>query len=217
MIYRWILWMGTLVLMTPLLTTSCGKKTVSVPAILFLGDSLTAGFRLHSDQSYPALVQRRLHREGYSYRIINGGFTGDTTGKALARLDRIFQENKDIEIMIVFLGANDFFQEIAPDQVEDNLKRIFRMARSYNPGIKLYLVQFPRSGVMVPGYNMGYDDALTRGATDSHAQILPFFLDGILGVEELNQADHLHPNARGTIRVAENVYRILLREQIIRK
>lgn len=73
--------------------------------VVALGDSLTAGFGVGPDEAWPALVETRLRQEGYPYRVVNAGVSGDTTAGMLARLDSVAPNGT--RVVILQPGGND--------------------------------------------------------------------------------------------------------------
>ena len=63
--------------------------------IVALGDSLTAGWGVAADEAYPARLEARLQREGYAYRMVNAGVSGDTTAGGLRRVDWVLRAKPD--------------------------------------------------------------------------------------------------------------------------
>lgn len=184
--------------------------------ILFLGDSLTEGFRLSADESFPAVLQQRLDQEKYEYRVINGGKSGNTTSDALKRLPELLKRNPGIDILIVFLGANDFFEAVPPVQVKENISKIVGTARAGLNDVKIYIIPFPALRTMVPDYEEGFNKIYTEIAREQDVKLLPFIMSGVFGMPEMNQADRVHPNARGARIMADNVFQILKERNIIR-
>ena len=100
------------------------------PVILAFGDSMTAGYGVPADMSYPAQLQKILDERGYKYRVVNMGVTGDTTRGGLGRLSRALGTGPDI--VILELGSNDRSNGISPKQTEDNLEQmIARFQRTH--------------------------------------------------------------------------------------
>ena len=170
--------------------------------VLALGDSLTAGYGLAPDDSFPAQLEAALRRAGIQARVVNGGVSGDTSAGGLARLDWLLAEKPDL--VIVELGANDGLRGLDPASTRDNLDRI--LARFKQDGIAVLL-----TGMRAPP-NLGqeYGDAFAALYADLArrygAAFYPFFLDGVVADPALNQQDGIHPNAQG---VAEIVARML--------
>lgn len=172
----------------------------AAPLVVFLGDSLTAGLGLDENQAYPALLDRQLNQEGKAVRVINAGVSGDTTAGGLSRLDWLLGQHPDV--MVVGLGANDGLRGLPLTEVESNLRQIIR--RSQAAGARVLLL-----GMRIPPNYGPYADQLAalypKLAQELNVPLVPFLLDKVGGVRSLNQADGIHPTARGQEIVAKNV------------
>lgn len=173
----------------------------SDPLVIFLGDSLTAGLGLPSDEAFPALLGRELAERGRPVRVVNAGVSGDTSAGGLRRLDWLLGQHPDV--LVVGLGANDGLRGLELAHTEENLRAIVRRAREAGARVLLLGMKLP------PNFGEEYSarfEALYRElAAEEQVAFVPFLLEGVGGVSELNQADGLHPNAEGQRRVAENV------------
>lgn len=188
---------------------SGGDESVGGPALLFLGDSLTAGRGLAADEALPALIQRKLQDSGRQYRVINGGRSGDTTAGGLSRLGWYLRPELEIRAIVVGLGSNDAMRGLELAELERNLRSIVRQIRAFDPTIQIFLMQmytFPNLGA---AYREGYAAIFPRVARDMGLILIPFPLEGVAGNAALNQEDGIHPTAEGTEIVAENVWRVL--------
>lgn len=175
--------------------------------ILFLGDSLTEGYGLEPEQSFPGIIEQRLDEAGYDeIQVINGGVSGSTTASALNRLQWYIRSEPDF--MLLALGANDGLRGLSIEQMRDNLTETIEYAQ--DNGVRVAL-----AGMMIPP-NYGEDYARDFAAVfpalaeQYDLPFLPFLLEGVAAVENLNQADGIHPNAAGTRKVADLVYDFLL-------
>jgi acyl-CoA thioesterase-1 len=173
--------------------------------IVILGDSLTAGLGVAPDEAYPALLEARLRREGFAYRVVNAGVSGDTTAGGLRRLDWVLRSQPDV--VLVALGANDGLRAQPVTALRDNLTAIVTRLRGAGTRVVLAGMRLP------PNYGAAYAGAFA-GAFPSVARatsvpLLPFLLEGVAGDPALNQADGIHPNAAGHRAVAETVWRAL--------
>jgi acyl-CoA thioesterase I len=108
----------------------------SGPVVVFLGDSLTAGYGLDEGQAYPARVSERLAARGTPIRMINAGVSGDTTAGGLARIDWLLRQHPDV--MVVGLGGNDGLRGLPLESTEKNLREIIRRARA--SGVRVLLL-----------------------------------------------------------------------------
>ena len=175
------------------LMTGGTPAAAHVPVILDFGDSLTAGYGLAPEQSFPARLEVALRRQGIEVRVVNGGVSGETTAGGLARLDWALAEKPDF--VILALGANDALRGIDPATVRDNLDKMIRKIEAN--GAKVLLV-----GMLAPPnwgaeYENAFDRIFPELAKVHDVQLYPFLLEGVAMKPELNQPDGLHPNERG--------------------
>jgi acyl-CoA thioesterase-1 len=169
--------------------------------IVFLGDSLTAGYGLAEEQAFPALLGDRLEERGIEARIVNAGVSGDTTAGGLARLDWLLSQSPDV--LVVGLGGNDGLRGLEIDEMRNNLRAIVKRARERGASVLLLGMKIP------PNYGQEYTTRFERVyrevATELDVPLVPFLLEGVGGVPELNLPDGIHPNAEGQRRLADNV------------
>lgn len=200
-------------------TTATDNDTTSTKAaqaqpsntkiILFFGDSLTAGYGLDDPQSeaFPALVQDKIDSAKLPYKVINGGLSGETTAGGKARIDWLLKQK--VDVFILELGANDGLRGLQTDETEKNLQAIIDKVKAKYPQAKLIL-----TGMMVPP-NMGAEYATAFKAVfpaiakKNNMAFVPFLLQNVAGIKDLNQADGIHPTAKGTKIVANNVWAVL--------
>jgi acyl-CoA thioesterase I len=170
--------------------------------IVALGDSLTAGLGVGADEAYPALLQARLRRDGFAYRVVNAGVSGDTSAGGLRRIDWALRLSP--AVVIVALGANDGLRGQPPEALRDNLTRIIERARAAGARVLLAGMRVP------PNYGDDYARAFAgvypAVAKATGVPLAPFLLDGVAGNPRLNQADGIHPTAEGQRRIAEVVW-----------
>ena len=182
---------------------SASASAVSTrPRIVFLGDSLTAGYGLAKEQSVPSLIQRRLADEGYDYEVINAGVSGDTSAGGLSRLD--WSLNGNVKVLVIELGANDGLRGLPVDAMKRNLTEI--ITRAKNRGITVLLTGMeapPNFGV---AYTNEFRQAFRDLAREQKVAFIPFYLDGVAGNPNLNIADGIHPNPEGSQIVERNIW-----------
>lgn len=177
--------------------------------IIFFGDSLTAGYGLADPASdaYPALIQKKIDAAHLPWRVVNAGLSGETTSGGLRRVDWILRQPADI--FVLALGGNDGLRGISPEVSRQNLEQILQRVRVKYPAATLVV-----TGMQMP-LEMGADFATAFGkifpdvAQKYHARLVPFLLEGVGGLPELNQGDRIHPNPAGHALVAENVWKVL--------
>jgi acyl-CoA thioesterase-1 len=183
------------------------KSRSDAKAILFFGDSLTAGYGLEPSQAFPALIQEKINVLGWNFRVINAGLSGETTAGGLRRIDWVLQ--RPVDVLVLELGANDGLRGLPVEGAKQNLQAIIDRTRSKYPGVKVVLV-----GMQVPS-NLGRDYTtrfraiFPELATANDATLIPFLLEGVASVPELNLPDGIHPTAAGQKIVAENVWKVL--------
>lgn len=177
----------------------------SRPRIVFLGDSLTAGLGLDRDQSVPALIQKQLDAQGYAYEVVNAGVSGDTSAGGLSRLDWSLQG--DVRILVIELGANDGLRGLPVEATKRNLDELIRRAEMR--GIKVLLTGMEALPQYGPAYTGPFRSMYGELAREHHVTFMPFFLAGVAGNPDLNQADGIHPNPEGARIVEANVWRTL--------
>lgn len=187
---------------TPAAPTSPKK---SLPKIIAFGDSLTAGFGLPVEASYPSLLQERLNRDGFQYEVVNAGVSGDTSAGGLGRIDWALEG--DVRVVILELGANDILRGQPIPAMKKNLADIIDRAKAHGAEVLLAGMEAPTN--MGIQYRKAAHDAYQSLARERGVPLIPFFLDRVAGIESLNQPDRIHPNAEGTKIVAETVYKSL--------
>jgi len=177
----------------------------SSPVILTFGDSLTAGFGVPGTQSYPSKLQDIIKQNGYSYKVLNGGVSGDTTAGGVRRIRWLMKQNP--KIVILELGANDGMRGLSLKEMESNLEQIIGVCKE--GGAKVLL-----TGMKIPPnygeeYTIGFENVFTRLAEKHQLPLVPFFLEGVAGQREYTQADGIHPLGPGYSIVAQTVWKYL--------
>ena len=183
------------------------KSVAAKPKIIAFGDSLTAGFGLEENESYPYLLQQKLNAEGFNYEVVNAGVSGDTSVGGLERIDWTL-ESENVQVLILELGGNDLLRGLSPSKMKNNLDRIIQKARAKNVKVLLCGMLAPPS--LGAEYQRDFSNAFPDLAEKHKIAYLPFLLDTVALKKELNQADGIHPNAQGTRIMTENIYRGLL-------
>jgi len=170
--------------------------------IVALGDSLTAGLGVAADEAYPARLEARLAREGYAYRVVNAGVSGDTTAGGLRRVDWVLRAKP--EIVIVALGANDGLRAQSPQAMRENLAAIVRRLQAAGARVLLAGMRLP------PNYGAEYtkefQTVFPDVARSTGAAFMPFLLDGVAADPRLNQPDGIHPTAAGQQVIADRLW-----------
>lgn len=169
--------------------------------IVFLGDSLTAGFGLDEEQAFPHLVEEALQAEGLDVRAVNAGVSGDTTAGGLSRLDWLLRQQPDV--LVVGLGGNDGLRGLDLAASESNLRQL--VSRAQEAGAEVLLLGMLIPPNYGPEYTGDFASMYPRLAAELDVALVPFLLEGVAGDPELNLPDGIHPNAEGQAIVAETV------------
>jgi acyl-CoA thioesterase-1 len=175
------------------------------PRIVFLGDSLTAGYGLAPHQSVPSLIQGRLKQAGLDFEVLNAGVSGDTSAGGLSRLQ--WSLTGDVKILVVELGANDGLRGLPIAAMRTNLDTIIRRAQARGIAVLLTGMEAPPN--YGAAYTAEYRAAFASLAAEHKVPFVPFYLNGVAGNPRLNIADGIHPNAEGNRIVAQTIWRAL--------
>ena len=183
-------------------TTVTKKKT-----IVFFGNSLTAGYGLSPEQAFPALIQKKIDSLNLPYQVVNAGVSGETSSGGKTRIDWILQQQ--VDIFVLELGANDGLRGIPLSQTRKNLQDIIDSVKTKHPQAKLLFAGMQIPPNMGQAYATEFRNMFSELATKNSMALIPFLLEGVGGEPDLNQADGIHPNEKGSPIVAENVWKEL--------
>lgn len=160
--------------------------------LVVLGDSLSAGYRMAAEQSWPSLLPAQLQKEGHAMTVINASISGDTTGNGLARLPALLTTHQPDYVMIE-LGANDGLRGFPPSTIRNNLAQMITQINA--AGAKPLLMQI----VVPPNYGKRYSahfaNVFQDVSDEMSVPLLPFFLEHIILRQEWMMEDGLHPKA----------------------
>lgn len=182
-------------------------KKVDKQVILFYGNSLTAGYGLDQNESFPSLIEDRIDSLGLDYSVVNAGLSGETTSGGLKRIDWVMKQ--PVDIFILELGANDMLRGLPIDETRKNLAEIISIVKAKNPNIKIGLCEMMAPPNMGDDYVKEFTKIYKDLSSPSDITLIPFFLDGVAGNEDLLLKDGKHPNADGQVIVAENIWKSL--------
>ncbi len=180
--------------------------------IVAMGDSLTAGYGLSEEESYPAILDRRLRAEGYNCRVINSGVSSETSSGALSRIDWVLGLSPDI--VILETGANDGLRGIDPVLVEKNIREI--LFRLNEAEVVTVLAGMKMVWNLGPAYVKKFNAIYPELADEFSTVFMPFFLEDVAMKRSKTISDGLHPNAEGYKMIVENIYPYVL-EAVMRK
>jgi acyl-CoA thioesterase-1 len=197
----------------PPASAPASSQPTESPTVLFLGTSLTAGYGLDPAQAYPALIQEKIDAAGLGYRVVNAGVSGETSAGARRRVDWLFQQ--PVSVLVLETGANDGLRGLPPDSLRENIQAIFDQARRLQPSIELMLVGMRMPPNYGRAYTRQFESVYPELARSNRATLVPFLLEGVGGVNALNQPDGIHPTVEGQRRLAQTVWRVL--EPVLRR
>ncbi|MES2124822.1 MAG: arylesterase [Gemmatimonadota bacterium] len=176
--------------------------------VLFVGTSLTAGRGLDPAEAYPALIQARIDSAALGFRVINAGVSGETSAGALHRMDWLLSQGP-IAILVLETGANDGLRGLPVDSLQANLDAILARAAALTPPPVVVLAGMEAPPNLGRQYASRFREIFTSTAAKHRVHYLPFLLDGVAGIDSLNQPDGIHPTTDGERIVAGNVWKIL--------
>jgi len=178
------------------------------PVVVFLGTSLTAGLGLERDEdTWVSRVAELADSAGTPIHAVNAGVSGETSAGGLRRLDWILRE--PLDVLVIELGANDGLRGLDPIQMSDNLIQIAERTRTRYPDARIVIAGMEAPPNLGPLYTDAFRAIFTSVADSTHALLIPFLLDGVAGVPELNQSDGIHPTPEGHRILARNAFEVL--------
>lgn len=184
-----------------------GLGAAETRTLLFFGDSLTAGYGLDPDDAFPALIQQKLAARDRSWHVVNAGLSGETTAGGLRRLDWILRQR--VDILVIKLGGNDGLRGLDPETSRSNLEAMITRVRDRHPNARIVLAGLQMPANMGATYARRFAAMYPELARQKQITLIPFLLEGVGGVPELNQPDGIHPTAEGHRIIAETVWRVL--------
>ncbi len=177
--------------------------------ILFLGDSLTAGYGLRDfkTEAFPALIEKKIKAEKFDYHVINAGLSGDTSAGGLNRIE--YWITQHIDILVLELGINDVIRGISPLITGNNLQQIIDKVKGKYPQVKIAIMGMQIPAFLHSPFTQQFNDIFPVLAQKNKAALYPFFLEGVAGKHSLNLPDRLHPSAEGYKIIANNAWPVI--------
>lgn len=197
-----------LILLSLSLPFSISAQNKEEIKVVFVGDSLTAGYGVEREKAFPYLVGEKLKKDGVVVKVINGGVSGSTTANALSRMKWFLKSKPDI--MILALGANDGLRGISYESSKENLEKAIKIAEDHQVRMVLAGMQLP------PNYGKEYrnqfKEIFPMLAKKYKLNLIPFLLEGVAAEKELNIEDGIHPNEKGHQKIANLVLPYIKKE-----
>jgi acyl-CoA thioesterase-1 len=169
--------------------------------IVAVGDSLTEGLGLEEEFAYPAVLEKKLKKAGYPYKVVNAGVSGETSSGTLSRIKWILTLKPDIVILVI--GANDGFRGIDPGLVKSNIQKIVKLLKENNVIVVLGGMQIVQN--LGRDYVTAFAELYPQVARSEDLILIPFFLEDVAADKELNQPDGIHPTAAGYQVIVDNI------------
>lgn len=189
-------------------TESATSENTSSKTILFFGDSITAGYGLDdTNDAFPGIIQTKIDSLELDYNVVNSGVSGETTAGGNSRIDWVLEQ--EIDIFVLELGANDGLRGIAVTETKANLQAIIDAVKAKDANTKIILAGMQLPPNMGQKYTSEFKAIFTDLATENDIELIPFILEDVGGIKELNQNDGIHPTAEGHKIVANNVWEVL--------
>ncbi|HEV2479967.1 MAG TPA: arylesterase [Puia sp.] len=178
------------------------KKT-----ILFFGNSLTAGYGVSPTEAFPALIGKKIDSLHLPYEIVNAGLSGETSAGGKSRISWVLRQ--PVSIFVLELGANDGLRGIPLAGTTANLQAIIDSVKTHYPDARIVLAGMQIPPNMGADYGSAFRNIFPKLAAANHAALIPFLLQNVGGIPQLNQADGIHPTPAGHKIVAQNVWQVL--------
>ena len=169
------------------------------PVVAFIGDSICAGLHLAEHQAFPAVLEARM-AEDRPFRLVSSCESGRTTAGGVTAFDWVLRSEPDL--VVLEIGGNDGLRGIPIESIEANLRKMIDRSRAEGIAVMLLGVRLPSN---YGEYAEAFDALYPKLAEEYDLPFVPFFMEGVGGVPELNTPDGLHPTAEGQEKLATNV------------
>lgn len=183
------------------------ESKLPVKNILFFGTSLTAGLGVDPDQAYPALIQQKIDSLALPYKVINAGLSGETSAAGKSRIDWLLRQ--PVDIFVLELGANDGLRGLPVKETQANIQAVVDHVKKKYPKVKLLMAGMQMPPSMGEKYTSDFKNIFPVIAKKNSMDLIPFLLNGVGGIPDLNQKDGIHPTPAGHKILAENVWTVL--------
>lgn len=181
-------------------------SSVQAQTLLVLGDSLSAGYQMQVEQSWPALLNQKWQEEGGKHTLLNASISGETTQGALARLPALLKEHNP-DWLLIELGGNDGLRGFAPTITRQNLANMIALAKEQQTRVVLTQIQLPRN--YGARYLRQFEQIFPELAEINDLPLLPFFMDDIALRPELMMNDGIHPTPAAQPQIRDKVARFM--------
>lgn len=188
------------------LANTATTAPATAPAIVVLGDSISAEYGLPRDTGWVNLMRQKLTQERFDYSVANSSISGDTTSGGLARLPAALNRIEP-KVVIVELGANDALRGVPLGTTEANLRTIIEKSQAANAKVLLVGMYVPPN--YGPDYSQKFHAVYEKLSKEKHVPLVPFLLAGMENKPEMFQADQIHPAPQAQPLLLNNVWPVL--------
>ncbi|MFM9332198.1 GDSL-type esterase/lipase family protein [Paenibacillus mesotrionivorans] len=191
--------------------------------ILAIGDSNTYGAGVERNEAYPAQLEKKLTNNGYSCKVMNKGINGNTSKDGAARLGEALAEYQP-DIVILLFGVADLRRGSSIEDIYHNLSEMIERARGAGAQVIIVGYQgYPAdAGLEEKLQNIAQKGGVTlkndffemyaRLSRDYQTDLIPNFLEGVLGAEGTLQDDQFsHLTGKGYAIFVEQLYPVVVR------
>lgn len=178
-------------------------QNAAAGTLLVVGDSISAAFGLETRQGWVSLLAERLEQEAPQWQVVNASVSGDTSAGGLARLPALLETHAP-QLVLIELGGNDGLRGQPPAQLRQNLAAMITQSRAAGAEVVLLGMKLPPN--YGPRYGRAFEQVYAELAQAKQVPLVPFFLEGVGGVDELMQADGIHPDAAAQPILLENLW-----------
>ncbi len=190
-------------------TTTDRQQTVTKKNILFFGNSLTAAYGLDDvSKGFVSLTQERIDSLKIPYRCINSGLSGETTAGGAQRVEWVISQ-QPVDIFVLELGGNDALRGLKAEESIKNLQSIIDKVKAKYPSVQIVLAGMEAPRNMGKTYTTDFHNIYPTLAAKNKLPLIPFILEGVGGIAELNQKDGIHPTAEGNKIIVETIWTTL--------
>ena len=184
-----------------------GTHTATAKTVMVYGDSISAGYGLNPEQGWVHLLQKRLEQQyPKKHNVVNASVSGETTSGGLARLPLALKTHRP-DVVVLELGGNDGLRGQPPQTLQQNLAKMIQLSQQAHAKVIVLGMKIP------PNYGTAYSKAFEQSyrtvSQQYKIQLLPFFMQGIAGNNQLMQKDLVHPNAKAQGILLNNAYPLI--------
>ncbi len=182
-----------------------GSSAANAGRVVFLGTSLTAGLGLDDPtHRFTDRIQALADSAELRFRMVNAGVSGDTSAGGVGRISWLLRA--PVQVLVLELGANDGIRGLPPDSMKANLQAVIDSTLAHYPEARLLLAGMLAPPNLGPAYSSAFSSVFSDLASANAGTLIPFLLEGVAGVPDLNQADGIHPTSEGHRMVAETIW-----------